>query len=302
MKRTKNSIQLLFFLFLFLFHISSFAIYKGIELENRLRPEVIQIFIAATPEQIPSTASTWTTSELLQLRHCTGVAISDHTLLTTAHCLVFLSDNPAQHTIDNAELENSRDVYILENLSPLKVKKNIKLTSFLNTKIDKVFIPQNQTQSVVAGCSENNPKEFFTKTPDIAQIEFAPNTFKVWAQIDFNYVPKLNQELEVFGYGFKLNSFVTSYFYFNLTERDLAYFKTKIWRINSQRASILAQAIGPFADEGDEGGPVFYNNKLVALVSSTDEKCESELGDDYGIRNTLSFITSKTLKINKPIK
>lgn len=45
-----------------------------------------------------------------------------------------------------------------------------------------------------------------------------------------------------------------------------------------------------WADSGDSGGPVLRNGKVIAILSTRHEKCETLYGEDYAIMNTATRV------------
>ena len=48
----------------------------------------------------------------------------------------------------------------------------------------------------------------------------------------------------------------------------------------------FASPSAAFAVDGDSGGPVFKNGKLVGIINTVSEHCTEPTGQDYGFLNT----------------
>ena len=84
---------------------------------------------------------------------------------------------------------------------------------------------------------------------------------------------------------------------FSPKDYELHQFITSIAKVSSQRIGMIARGLSPFATDGDSGGPVFHDGKIIAVMSTVSEYCETEFGEDYGILNTATLLSGFRFKL-----
>lgn len=129
--------------------------------------------------------------------------------------------------------------------------------------------------SAVGGCSARLKPLPETKTLDLALILFPPQTSDRWFEINPSYVPAVGDKLVYFGFGSTIDPFTNSgVIGIRKSAPALRFSQSKVWRASQQRVGFVAPQHLAFAAEGDSGGPVLVDRKLVGVVSTLSERCE----------------------------
>lgn len=201
---------------------------------------------------------------------CTGGFVSDRLVISAGHCLE--SDG--------------------EQLFPyLATPKDggFTLTAPVATATEYIY----ENLEGVPGTGNNvcapGPKPLaHTKTPDVSLILFPAKTTNNWFTVDSSYVPKTKDRLKYFGYGTDQNPFAG----FTMSKNPLLRSgSSEVWRITTQRMGFVSDVMASFAADGDSGGPVTVNGKLVGVMSTISERCETQFGEDYAILNTATLLS-----------
>lgn len=248
-------------------------------------PEVVRLLISEAP-QAPAAArlrlfpNSVEMGSMIELSRCSGVVISDSQVLTAGHCVVDVDNKLSAVVLATVE-ENDGSFRFVE---ALKVVTPYRHETF----------PDEDPSAPVPGCSARMKPVVQSATPDLAIVRFAVGTFYKKAEINLLYAPEIPDAVEFFGFGSHDSSFSLQSPTLPLKSDDLRRASNQIWRFNSQRLSFLATGNQNFADQGDSGGPVFVRGKLVGILSTESEKCETELGSDYGIQNTAMRLSDPT--------
>lgn len=270
----------LVFLLILIIHTQVFAVANGHKLSAWQKPEIIRLMIFEPSQNTSDSSMSLARLNQASFGTCTGVAISDSLVLTAGHCL--MSEENEKLQINALIFENERDWKMLKPISTR--------SPYVFEKIET----QEDPNAVVPGCSAKRKvlvPQF--QTDDWALLEFSPGTFKHWARVSEKIDIKIGNTVEIYGYGSHSDSMSGGLGSMSLPQHDdLRYFASSIKRENSQRWAILATPNKAFADEGDSGSPVFYNNELIGLISTVQPKCETEHGEDFEIMNSI-------IKINK---
>lgn len=261
-------------LFIFLLSSYSLAIHRGESLNDHEKPEIWRLYavpfgtIIDTPQDLITHSLEW----------CTAVAISNSQALSAAHCVY------------NLDQKSHYDVWLFQVgafSNPIKVDK-ILSGNYKGSLEPASYDPQTRYHpDYIPGCRPGPVPLLNSQEPDLALLEFANGTFLTWSEINYEYHPKIGDEVEFWGHGERNNSLIgSSRLRANITEESLSRAKTKIESFNLQRLGFSSPLLSKWADIGDSGGPVYYKNQLIAILSTMEEKCESETGHDYSILNT----------------
>lgn len=257
---------------------NTYAIHKGAPLDETKYPNIVRVFAYKDKTINDINSYFW---------KCTGTIVSDHIVLTAGHCM--------------PNKEQLKDY----SLSIIRYNEKGQLERFNTKKFYSHYDPDtpdseltmydqsHSSPGYVPGCYAPPVALPHTKATDIAAVILPKGTFKQWAQIDTAPVVT-NDEVSFYGYGLKTNSFTGSIFEgsTDITDHDLSRGDAHVWeRENEQRISFVTKESGHFADSGDSGGPVMRDGKLVAVLSTVDQKCETPYGSDYAIVNTATRIT-----------
>lgn len=254
------------------FSQKSFAIINGKEMSPLEKPEVIRLLLFTTDDSgkvDPNLEDS-----------CSGVAISDSLVLTAGHCVA-----KADHS-GNYKLALHR---FLKNGIPEVIFATNAYTEYIPEDLQKLIDEQNKG-AIVPGCVAKAKPIIETKTPDIALVRFPSNTFSKWANINATKHLDVNDSVQFYGYGIVFEGMPT------MPEPSMLDFREGtniIWRTSEQRIAFISPHHESIAQHGDSGAPVFNNGELVALVSSVEEKCETQYGDDYAIMNTATILSSE---------
>jgi V8-like Glu-specific endopeptidase len=252
------------------FSTPCFAIVNGVPLRFDAKPDVIRINIERTSiydPQIQSESS------------CTAVVVDSDLIVTAGHCVSVSAEGKVTNLTYNQFLQNG---------SPVQIPSLKIYTKYVNEEFK-----DNRPNQWISGCSLTPKQVPTSKTPDLALIRFPPNTFSSFAIIDSGSELQVNDILEYYGYGIHESSFSSMIPYRSALPTDLRYATNMIWRMNSQRIVMKAETTANFADHGDSGAPLYRNGKVVAIMSTIDEHCETEYGSDYAILNTAVSLTTQ---------
>ena len=255
---------------LLLFSQSALAIYRGVDLPEAEYPEIFQVLslqsynIRDVYEDLDS--------------YCTGVAISDRIIVTAGHCVP----------------ENNRQVgsRLLVAQNGLGGKLNLYHPLSVKTPYDHVPTPDMYPEKAsspgyVEGCYEGPVPLIQTPNPDVAFIYFPPKTFKSWVKLDSTPINP-GETVQMYGFGHRDDTAISGGLTMSLHPKGLAVSNSVIWdRSNSQRIAVINKMHENYADSGDSGGPVLRRGKLVGILATRENKCETPLGEDYAIVNTI---------------
>ena len=254
------------------------AVVKGKNISPLEKPEVGLLALYDHPLKNPISLDNLPIPE-----RCTGIFISDSLMLTAGHCVRRDNNQESNLYLYSWKVDGS---FIL--ISPLEIK-----TRYI---YEELQVPDDKS-NIVPGCSVGQKPLPLTKTDDIALIVFPKGTSKAWVAIDPDYIPQKNDPIEFYGYSLNTHSFETASLLVMPTIKSLHKGESKIWRWNNQRLAMIALEIESFASDGDSGGPVIINGKLVAIISTISTKCDTEFGEDYAVQNTSTRLTKENLKL-----
>lgn len=262
--------------FLSMSSISTHAIVNGKELHASQRPEIVRLLLYKGTTQ----------KDIEENGRCTGTAISDFLVLTAGHCVTgFYNEKNDAIVLHRFKKDGSEEI----------IRANKVYTEYIAEDLQKVKDEQNKkhaTPDSVPGCSPGIKPLAHTRTPDLALIKFPFGTFKKWAQVNFAQELSLNNPIEFLGYGVTISSFEASIPYADPNPTDLRIGKNQIWRTSENRVAFISEGYKPVADRGDSGAPLFYNGEVTAVISTVEEKCETEFGNDYAIMNTATRLST----------
>lgn len=244
----------------------SHAIPNGQEIDSRKRPEIVRLLLYKIGQN----------KELLENGTCTGTAISDYLVLTAGHCVTGFT-NEQNDLIVLHQFDKNGKEHLTKALNTY--------TEYIAEDFKKIKDEQNEG-AVVPGCVAKQKPIIQSKTPDLALVKFPRNTFKKTAQINLSKVLSVNDSVEFYGFGAKVPYFESAFPTLDPHVNDLRVAQNKIWRTSENRSAIISAPSQAFADVGDSGGPVFFNNEVVGVLSMLDEKCETAYGDDFAVMNT----------------
>lgn len=255
----------------------AFAIHRGESLPDSAKPEVWRLYAVPQgtqiekPQDLVTFASEW----------CTAVAISDSQALTAAHCAF------------NPESQSVYDVWLLQaGSTPIPIVARQILTGrYKGSNEPGTYDPNTRYHpDYIPGCRPGPVPLFQSAEPDIAVLMFNPKTFSKWSLINFDYKSKVGDQLEYWGHGERNNSLVSSsQLRASIHAGSLSVGHARVESNNSQRIGFSNGLMSNWADIGDSGGPVYFQGELIAVLSTMEEKCESETGHDYKILNTATF-------------
>jgi len=257
---------------------NSYAIHNGAPLDETKYPNIVRVFAYKDNNLNDVNSYLW---------KCTGTIVSDHIVLTAGHCM--------------PNKEQLKDY----SLSVIRYNEKGQLERFNTKKFYSHYDPDtpdseltmydqsHSSPGYVPGCYAPPVALPHTKATDIAAVILPKGTFKQWATIDTNALFP-NDAISFYGYGVKTNSFTGPSFetLTDITAHDLSSGHAQIWeRGNKQRISFISKVYNNWADSGDSGGPIFRDGKLIAVLSTVDQKCETPYGSDYAIINTATRVT-----------
>jgi hypothetical protein len=261
----------------------SLAVHQAPPVHDLERPEVIRLYSLNenTYKNLQSFANEYN-------NWCTAVAISDSQALTAGHCLF--------PELSDLELEPYY-VQITPNGNAHVVKALSFKTDYKREKFDYPYDPNiRYHEGYVKGCQKGPIPLFETRKRDFAIVDFPKGTFTKWWEVDFKNPLKIGDQVEFWGYGVKFNSFVRSPMSPNLKSGALGRGMAIISQINGQRVGFETPVEGQWADSGDSGGPVLRDGKVVGIMATRHEKCETPEGSDYMILNTATRILTEDPK------
>lgn len=264
---------------LFTFSPRAQAVVNGVLKNSQEHPAMALLALAKAPLSVEELGTTYSKDEIFKSKSlgiCSGSFISDRIVLTAGHCI----SNESEASIPY-----------------LVIAKNEKyiLIPAIQTVTDYVY--EN-----LAGVAEGNgcspgPKPLpVTKTPDVALLLFPAGTSQHWLNTDFQYQAKINDSVEFYGFGTEYNPFDGSSMAAIVKDPKLRYGSSKVWRISPQRIGFVGTVMESFAADGDSGSAVLHNGKVVAVMSTVSERCETQFGEDYAILNTSSLLANSTVK------
>jgi hypothetical protein len=266
--------KVLFFVVLtfFIFPLEVFSIVNGKNISENQLPEIKRLVLVPSSELI-------NIDLINSYGRCSGVVISDHEILTAGHC-VASSDGLMIPYVAYFDGEK------LKTLKPLNVISD--------------FIPENLPETIndgpVRGCSTKIFPLFETKTLDLAILVFASNTFNYYLEMDFNSHFIIGDKVNFFGFGIQTGSFEAQLPLPIISRNDLGTTTAQIGKIGYTRSATISAVGTGFADQGDSGGPVISNNKIIGILNSIEERCETEFGDDYALKNGFTKLSSTKVK------
>jgi hypothetical protein len=256
----------------FSFSLSALAIVMGHPESEVTHPQQIRLILIPNSNSEPAPA-------LSSFSRCSGVAISDHEVLTAGHCVIDGAE-PRRPTV--ARFKKNK----LETISPLNV-----ITDYVSE-----VAPIQIQEGPVPGCS-SHPRNFFeSETLDIAIIIFPSHSFSDYLEIDTNTRLRPGDTVTYFGFGSKENSFISQILMPRISPNDLRSMTTRVSRSQNHSQASISTPLDPIADEGDSGGAVVHNNKVVGILNTVEEKCETELGQDFGYFNSFTNLSSPKVK------
>jgi hypothetical protein len=226
---------------------------------------------------------------------CTGFAISDQLLVTAGHCVVSESLNPLRvHLVQRNTLSGKIHYFMPSAI----------FTEFKNDYPDLLPNPY----PVIEGCSDGEVPLKETKSLDIAILKFPNQTFSTWFELseevlDFTQAFFLSSHLHsgsrisFWGYGTDRSTRLFSgVLYPEVSQTFLRKGQAPLMRLGTQIAGLLSSPLEAYGDAGDSGGPVIWQNKVIGVLTATDEKCETPLGQDYGLWTLFSRLDSAAFK------
>lgn len=236
-------------------------------------PEIIRLILVPKQESFNK-------DSLHYYNRCSGVAISESIALTAGHCIF---DEQQTFTPYLVRSTSFNQFEIIQSID-------------LKTEFEPEVIVPPVTTGPVPGCSLGIKPLFETKTLDITLLKFPKGTFKKFISLDTSYLYQLNATVELFGFGSKSNSFEAPLPMSPIRTEDLGYTQSKIMREGLNRLAIISSNLSGFADRGDSGGPIIANQKVIGILNTIEEKCETELGEDYAILNSFTFLSRPRVK------
>jgi hypothetical protein len=226
------------------------------------QPEIIRLILVPADEEMNPDS---------------GVAISESIVLTAGHCILDEENRYVPHMVRSIK-QNQFEI----------IKSVNSKTEFIPEEI--ILIPQI---GPVPGCSLGVKPLFETKTLDIALLKFPKKTFKSFLPIDTFYSFTPNSVVELFGFGSKISSFASPLPLPRINTNDLGSTQAQVMRSGHNRLATISNVSKGFADTGDSGGPVIANQKVIGILNTVEEKCETEFGEDYAILNSFTLISSQ---------
>jgi hypothetical protein len=255
------------------------AVHKAPGIHDLDRPEVVRLYslmpgVFKGLQSFISEYNNW----------CTGVAISDDQVLTAGHCLFpDLSDVRLEPYYVQVPKSGSAKI-----IKALRFKTSYKRESF-----EYPYDPNiRYHEGYVKGCQKGPLPLFQTKEIDLAVVTFPQGTFSHWWEVDSVRPLEIGDEVEFWGFGVKFNSFVRAPMWPDLQSGALGQGRAVITQGNAQRVAFETAVEGPWADSGDSGGPLLRDGKVVAIMATRHEKCETPEGGDYVILNTATRLLS----------
>lgn len=257
---------------------NAFAINGGVTADESLYPSVVRVF--AYDDDKLSDIDGFS-------GRCTGVIISDRAVLTAGHCLLTNSEFSKRSLAvmrynEDGELQREITKNFISRFDP-------------ETILPDMYDPNGSSEGYVPGCYQSPVAMMRTDFTDMGVLIFPAGTFDRWANLAVSS-PRAHEEVEFFGHGYRHNSFTNPMMLGDIdhvSPETFATAKAHVWpQMNEQRFGFVTKQGGQWADHGDSGGPVFYKGKLVGLMSTVGEFCETPFGEDYAIINTVSKVSS----------
>lgn len=247
---------------------NSYAVVNGQE-GSLYESIIVRIVVSAQAAQ----KSEMTLQELKKSEICTGTFVSSNQILTAGHC-VFNSLEKKQFLYLAVE-QKEKNKFILKKLNLLKSQ----------------WQPEEVEQKIEPGsiCVKPGMPLFRTKTKDIAILESPNFRSRHWLTIS-NKRPYVGQKILFAGYGIKRNPFEGVQGLGLMNDLKLTFGENVVREVNSQRFSFKADIMKAFAADGDSGSPIIADDKIIGVMSTVSEHCESEFGEDYGILNTATLV------------
>jgi len=246
----------------------SYAVVNG-QNASQYSQAIVQIVVS--PQAIAQLEVT--EQQLKKSEICTGSFVSTSQILTAGHC-VFNELGKKQFLYLVLEQKESHK-FILKELSLLKSS----------------WQPEDVEQKIEPGaiCSKPGIPLFKTRTKDIAILEVKNHRHAQWLKVS-KQKPSIGQKIVFAGYGLKRNPFEGVQGLGLMNDLKLTFGENVIREVNTQRFSFKADIMKAFAADGDSGSPVLLNGEIIGVMSTVNEHCETDFGEDYGILNTATVV------------
>jgi hypothetical protein len=235
------------------------------------------------------------TDGVTPLSKCSGVFISPQFFLTAGHCV---HDGKISFDSDSFRLVTRTQKAISNDAKQLVPgTAYTEFTDDLSALFKAEHVPD---PNAVSGCSLQEIPVIHTQTPDLALIRFDQATPGAVATLS-ETIPQIGDSIQYVGYGStELDPFDEMSALIDAFEDALTVHKSsgaaKIWRMNDQRLAFKENVEGQYASFGDSGTPVYRDGKVVGLLSTIDENCETKFGTDYGIEVTATLLGTPEAK------
>ncbi|MFN8792459.1 MAG: trypsin-like serine peptidase [Bdellovibrionales bacterium] len=276
------------FLILGLSSLSS-AIRNGEPLLDQARPVVVRLYSVHKDESF-----SLGTLRSVYVNWCSAVAISDQVLLTAGHCLfpensdVRLQPYAVQYQSDG---------------KPRTVKALDFWTSYRRESSAFPYDPETAYHpDYVKGCRPGPVPLVNSPEPDVALVQFPPGTFQAWWPVDLESSVQIGEAIEYFGFGFTKDSFTVTPMGPDVENGALRRATNQVVRESPQRIAFWNPPESSWADSGDSGGPILRKGRVVAIMATRHEKCETQFGEDYKIMNTATRVREFWLKLPEDIR